>query len=161
MAQTEQKYSGDTEHSDESIINEYTESQLDEIAHATQYQQTWTKIASCVSHEMYGKLSSAIKSIVNNHKYDIGLYDIDNKHIDKMIDILKTKRNLGIEERVYLKKLCKRAKQFKPESISIIQHQHGIFYLPIVWLQTTLYNINNQSMTELIQQGIFIIFIQD
>eukprot|EP01084_Bolivina_argentea_P308635 533733_1 len=81
---------------------------------------TWFNIANCVNHEMYPKLGSAIRAIVNKSDINngggddakIGLYDLESKHIKIMTAILKEKRNLGVEERNYLKKLIERALDF-------------------------------------------------
>eukprot|EP01084_Bolivina_argentea_P010471 19501_1 len=93
-----------THHDEDNIINEFKEHNLDEIH--------WMNIANCVQHEMYPKLANIIRATINDTQIDIGLYDLEKKHIDEMIDILKTKRNLAVEERMYLEKLCYRAVKF-------------------------------------------------
>eukprot|EP01084_Bolivina_argentea_P027417 50972_1 len=78
----------------------------------------WNHIIQCVNHEMWPKLGSIIEAIINNkdktkHKI-IGLYDLTDQCIDDVVEILKSKRNLAIAERIYFSKLVTRARTFTP-----------------------------------------------
>eukprot|EP01084_Bolivina_argentea_P114743 204231_1 len=82
------------------------------------FQMSWNHVSQCVAHEMWPKLASAIKGIVNNADETqhpmIDAYDLSDKNTDNIINILKSERQLAIEEREYLKKLVKRAREFSP-----------------------------------------------
>eukprot|EP01084_Bolivina_argentea_P078392 142235_1 len=62
---------------------------------------------------MWPKLSSMIRSIINDSKNKIEIDDLATKTIANVIDILKIK-NIAIGACEYLKKLIQRAKEFKP-----------------------------------------------
>ena len=77
-------------------------------------QMNWNKIAECVAHELYPKLSNTIKSIIqNDNKHNIGINDFNDKYIDKMIDMLKDKQ-LSSGQQKYIYDLCKRATIYTP-----------------------------------------------
>eukprot|EP01084_Bolivina_argentea_P048723 89731_1 len=78
------------------------------------YTMNWMNIANCIQHEMYPKLANVIRATINDKEIGIGLYDLGGKHIDKMIEVLQTKRNLALEETNYLNKLCRAAMKFVP-----------------------------------------------
>ena len=66
----------------------------------------WENIINCVSHEMWTKLASTIKSIIDDKENNINIYDEPNiKSINKILNILTTKRNLDKEPADYLKNL--------------------------------------------------------
>ncbi len=69
----------------------------------------WMKICECISHEMWPKLSSIIKSIIREKNIDN--YQINNENIKNIIDSLRT-RTIQIEPIQYLQKLIKRAIDF-------------------------------------------------
>eukprot|EP01084_Bolivina_argentea_P048006 88488_1 len=74
------------------------------------FTMDWTKICQCVTHEMWPKLASIIKSLI--HKNQISICKINQKNIKTIIDGLKS-RNTEIEPLQYLKQLIKRALQFQ------------------------------------------------
>eukprot|EP01084_Bolivina_argentea_P219446 372193_1 len=78
----------------------------------------WSNVCQCVKQQMWPKLSSAIKSIVDSLDGDnvFLFWDnvITNDSIDIVINKLKEKRHLQIEERKYLQKLIYRTKNFTP-----------------------------------------------
>eukprot|EP01084_Bolivina_argentea_P311449 539092_1 len=71
----------------------------------------WMHIANCVQHEMYPKLASALRSIINTQQ-KFNFYDLTEYSAQQMINQLKTQRNVPIEERQYLNALVKRAERF-------------------------------------------------
>ena len=95
---------------------------IEEVFNEKQSKISWLNICNAIKHEMYPKLASAIRPIIREQNEDkdnvdddenkntlkIGLYDIE-ENVEKVIEYLKTKRKLGVEERDYLKKLIKRA----------------------------------------------------
>eukprot|EP01084_Bolivina_argentea_P311452 539095_1 len=125
-----------THHGNDNIMNDFTEYDLDEIQKAVQENHiNWMNIANCIQHEMYPKLANVVRATIKDTKIDIGLYDLDKKHIDQMIEILKSKRNLAVEERMYLGKLCYRAAKFTPitnenrhESVHEIQDEDEVLF---------------------------------
>ncbi len=105
-----------------------------------EFELNWDRICNCIGHEMWPKLASSIRGIVNEQKNEIKSEDFSEESIEKIIEILKGKRNLAIEERIYLKALTERAKAFKAtkesapthECMSIFtlrKHRKQIFYL--------------------------------
>ena len=86
-----------------------------------QFKMSWSHIINCVKHEMYPKLASTIQSIIDRQnsnqstktkKLQTELYDINTTSIRKLLNYLKTKRKLPIEEVKYLTNLIKRAQSF-------------------------------------------------
>eukprot|EP01084_Bolivina_argentea_P018660 34714_1 len=91
------------------------------------FKMDWMKICECVSHEMWPKLSSIIKSIINENNIDIHKIKNESKNMEEnkynseinrsenskiIVDKLK-KRNIEIEAIQYLEKLIQRAVAFK------------------------------------------------
>eukprot|EP01084_Bolivina_argentea_P031631 58542_1 len=74
----------------------------------------WAKISNCVEYELYPKLASVIKTIVNDNKMNECV--ITEKTVDFMIQTLKTKRNLAYDELCYLRELIQRAVDFNVEN---------------------------------------------
>ena len=70
-------------------------------------RMTWMNIANCVDHEMYTKLGSVLRAIVDEH--DKHEQEINAQSMDELMEILKRKRNLCVEERAYLRRLIERA----------------------------------------------------
>eukprot|EP01084_Bolivina_argentea_P017319 32348_1 len=113
------------------------------------FQINWIHIANCVAHEMYPKLSSTIRSIINQS--DIALFDVDQIHINEMLNILKTKRGLAIEEIIYLRKLCNRAINFTPTANDHDEKCHD----NIDELTDMYFHLDDIKPTALILQDIF------
>eukprot|EP01084_Bolivina_argentea_P083588 151345_1 len=105
----------------DSPINDIHEKQIiDKNDSSLNFRLNWLHIIECIRHEMWPKLASSIYAIIDNkdeakHKI-IDLYNLDGDTISDVIEILKSKRHLAIEERDYLRNLIKRAKQFNPIS---------------------------------------------
>ena len=74
------------------------------------FELNWDRICECIGHEMWPKLASSIRGIVNDQKNNIKSDDFSDKTVQEIIEILKAKRNLAIEERMYFKALVQRAK---------------------------------------------------
>eukprot|EP01084_Bolivina_argentea_P146495 256492_1 len=78
----------------------------------------WKNVCQCVKQQMWPKLSSTIKSIVDNSTSDNASIFWDNGITDESIDVvinqLKEKRHLPAEEREHLRKLIGRTKNFTP-----------------------------------------------
>ena len=92
------------------------------------FELDWDRICNCIGHEMWPKLASSIRAIVNEAKNEIKSKDFsEEKNVEKIIDILKNKRNLVIEERTYLKQLIKRAKQWKDARMNAVTDQCLVF----------------------------------
>eukprot|EP01083_Nonionella_stella_P024995 68841_1 len=90
----------------------FSDDDLDEIQNAMdEHRMNWMYIANCVHHEMYPKLANVMRSLVNSSETNVGLYDLDQVHIDTIIHSLK-RGKLVVEERRYLRKLCQRALGF-------------------------------------------------
>ena len=108
----------------------FTPADIDEIAFAfnTQFRISWYNIINCIKHEMYPKIGSAIRPIIYNGEIKqqdsdsdddeiaskVDLYDLSKTQEVKVIQYLKTKRKLPIEERNYLSNLIQRARSFIP-----------------------------------------------
>eukprot|EP01084_Bolivina_argentea_P010038 18723_1 len=102
-------------HDSNNVLDTFTPSDLDDMENAMKNKGlNWMNITNCVNQELYPKLGSAIQSIITHDEFKIKFYDLSNRWIDKIIDTLKTKRHLDIEERLYLRKLCQRAQEFIP-----------------------------------------------
>eukprot|EP01084_Bolivina_argentea_P214726 364516_1 len=82
----------------------------------TEFEMNWSKACNGISHEMWPKLSSAVKAIIDHTKNNIELQKIDVPNIDKVINILAEKRFLAVEERTYLRLFLARAALFKPNT---------------------------------------------
>eukprot|EP01084_Bolivina_argentea_P193897 332639_1 len=114
--------------SQEDAFQGFTPLDLDEIEYAVnkqmdknqeiEFRMSWYNVCKCVRQEMWPKLANALKSIVNNDdkttKDKIDPHDLSNNAIDKIIQNLKSKRHLAIEERKYLKELIARSRLFIP-----------------------------------------------
>eukprot|EP01084_Bolivina_argentea_P298594 514598_1 len=85
---------------------------------------SWAHVINCMNHEMYPKLSAAIRSIIYDNKHKIDPHDLDEKHSNKIIDILNTKRHLLFDERNYLEKLIHRARSFVSVKCTYENHQN-------------------------------------
>eukprot|EP01084_Bolivina_argentea_P250554 419849_1 len=76
----------------------------------------WNNVCKYIHQDMWPKLASIVKSIIDdeqrkkNTKFDIN--NLSDQNIDYVIDILKDKRHLPMEERTYLIQLIKRCRQF-------------------------------------------------
>eukprot|EP01084_Bolivina_argentea_P260536 440016_1 len=88
------------------------------------FELNWRHIANCVDKEMYAKLGSAIRSIIDEDKASKQHIIQSTKNVDELMDILKNKRNLGIEERQYLRNLIKRAQHFVPITKNNIRNEY-------------------------------------
>eukprot|EP01084_Bolivina_argentea_P132096 233106_1 len=130
---------------DEDISVIFSPSDMNEISVAVnntqnekdeQFKMSWDHILEAIKHEMYPKLSSAIKSIINysnnqqnmqvneddeKNTIKIELYDLTDKSRDNVIEFLKEKRKLKIEERKYLYGLINRARSFNPNTQCMFQ----------------------------------------
>ena len=93
--------------------------EIEQVFNKKETKLSWLHICNAIKHEMYPKLASAIRPIIQDQKHDedssddedtlkIGLYDIQ-QNVNKVIEYLKTKRKLAVEERDYLKRLIERA----------------------------------------------------
>jgi len=74
-----------------------------------EFALNWERICNCIAHEMWPKLASTLRGILNEEKHEIKSENISEESIDKIIEILKGKRNLANEERIYFKALAQRA----------------------------------------------------
>eukprot|EP01084_Bolivina_argentea_P282796 484171_1 len=88
------------------------------------WTQKWQHIAKCVQHEMFGGLSSTIKSTVDREVINIGEH-INDKTVAALLRILKFKRNLEKEEAEYLRKLIERYREFNPNKLISIKKWDG------------------------------------
>eukprot|EP01084_Bolivina_argentea_P048722 89729_1 len=104
------------------------------------YAINWMSIANCIQHEMYPKLANVIRATINDKGIGIGLYDLEQKYIDKMIEILQTKRNLALEETNYLRKLCHAAIKF--------DFNRRVFVDEIDGVQFKRKKLNNQTLLQ-------------
>ena len=106
----------------------YSAIDLNEIEEVFTSKPTWFNICNVIKHEMYPKLASAIMAITedefkseaidhNIYSISIPLYSI-KENIEEVIQYLKTKRKLAIEERNYLRMFIQRALQFVPITIN-------------------------------------------
>eukprot|EP01084_Bolivina_argentea_P314599 544914_1 len=93
------------------LVDEYKEEDID-YKSMNEDILDWTQVCNGISHEMWPKLASAVKSIVTDQA--INQHDLSVTSIDKVIDILKNKRNLCIEEQEYLRRFLQQAAAFKP-----------------------------------------------
>ena len=94
--------------------------EIEQVFNKRESKLSWLNICNAIKHEMYPKLASAIRPIIQDQKQDehstdddeeqlkIGLYDIQ-QNLDNVIEYLKKKRRLAVEERDYLKRLIERA----------------------------------------------------
>eukprot|EP01084_Bolivina_argentea_P210685 358506_1 len=73
------------------------------------FKMDWMKICECISHEMWPKLSSIIKSIIREKNIDN--YQINNENVKSIIGSLRA-RTIQIEAVQYLQQLIKRAIDF-------------------------------------------------
>ena len=77
----------------------------------------WSNIAQCVHHEMYPMMASNMKSVIETMD-DISLCDnygrLDEESMNKMIETLKSKRNVTNDEIEYIRKLAERATSDPP-----------------------------------------------
>eukprot|EP01084_Bolivina_argentea_P019828 36870_1 len=98
----------------EEILSEMKSLEIDFIEEKHDiFKMSWAKACNAISHEMWPKLASAVKSIVNDK--NINEYDINNDCINKVITILKEERHLAVEERQYLCQLLKRGSRFNSQ----------------------------------------------
>ena len=80
------------------------------------FKMNWFHISNCIKHEMYPKIASTVISFIDknqNHHQARQSLDLSIKSETKLIEHLKNKRKLAIEERAYLTKLIQRARSFK------------------------------------------------
>eukprot|EP01084_Bolivina_argentea_P309263 534943_1 len=101
----------------------YIERDTRVVSTSTSFQMDWMKICECISHEMWPKLSSIIKSIIREKNIDN--YQINNENIKNIIDSLTT-RTIEIEPIKYLQKLIKRAIDFASVTNSNNNFAHNI-----------------------------------
>eukprot|EP01084_Bolivina_argentea_P309262 534940_1 len=101
---------------------ETSENKTDKSVTHTGFKMDWMKICECISHEMWPKLSSIIKSIIRENNIDN--YQI-NENIKNIIDSLTT-RTIEIEPIKYLQKLIKRAIDFASVTNSNNNFAHNI-----------------------------------
>ena len=73
----------------------------------------WERICSCLRHEMYPMLSSAVKKIVDDDENGLDAEDVSDEAMEAVIDILRTKRRIGNQEISYLKELVQRARDYQ------------------------------------------------
>ena len=73
----------------------------------TQFTMKWTNICNCIRHEMAPKIASIITFYTNEED------DLTTSSESNLIQQLKHKRKLGIEERAYLIKLIQRSRSFE------------------------------------------------
>eukprot|EP01084_Bolivina_argentea_P311451 539094_1 len=140
-----------THQDNDNILNDFTEYDLDEIQKAVEENHiNWINIANCIQHEMYPKLANVVRATIKDTQIDIGLYDLDKKHIDQMIEILKSKRNLAVEERMYLGKLCYRAAKFTP----ITDENHAEF-VDNEDIEDDDHQLDNEKLNQILLQDIF------
>ena len=115
----------------------------------TTFKISWQHIVNCARHELFPKLATAIKKVVNNPNkaaFNIDEYDLDDASINKMLQYLKNTRNLSDEVIKYLHALIKRAVSFTPinlNNICLVLHPFvslrcNRHYMPLV----TLYYID-------------------
>ena len=84
----------------------------------------WDRICNCIAHEMWPKLASSIRGIVSEEKNEISADPFcDEKSMDKIIEILKVKRNLVVEERKYIKALVERARKWNETQTKAVTNQ--------------------------------------
>eukprot|EP01084_Bolivina_argentea_P073319 133044_1 len=110
---------------------------------------TWNHLLNCINHEMWPKLSSVIKAMIeNDDNKDVvvsNTYDLSDNCIDNVIDKLRKKRYLPSEECQYLRKLIIRAREFNLGTkfeYNIDQHERDDkdFYFKMRRLNRTLLN---------------------
>ena len=94
--------------------------ETEQVFNNKELKLSWLNICNAIKHEMYPKLASAIRPIIQDQKHDeessdddedtlnIGLYEIQ-QNVKNVIEYLKTKRKLAVEESEYLKRLIQRA----------------------------------------------------
>ena len=92
------------------ILSSFSTTDLNEIHNKVNYsfKMDWMKISNCIEHELYPKLASTIRAIINNKnnnkkkkqlKYDYKHVNIrvdDLKEERIILDSLSRERNLGI-----------------------------------------------------------------
>ena len=110
------------------------EEKTDKLLTISDIKMNWHKICNCIEHEMYPKVASAIRTLINKQNQNdpkkndgetlIDQYDLSPKSESKLIESLKTKKKLAIEERTYLQGLIERARSFTP-----IQNNHQCMML--------------------------------
>ena len=123
----------------------FSASDLDEIESAIdiQFKPSWIHVANCVHHEMYPKLSSAIRSIIKQENQHFNVHDLEDQAIKSMLKYLKKQRNLGIEERNYLSNLVIRTRAFTP----ITKHNKGKLYVNSVYFSALFSSLALLSVT--------------
>eukprot|EP01084_Bolivina_argentea_P171570 297239_1 len=86
----------------------------------------WFKACNGIQHEMWSKLAIAVKSIIIDDATKIKMDNLSEKNIIQVINILKNRRHLAIEERGYLRRFLRRAANFKINNqyIKIQQNQN-------------------------------------
>eukprot|EP01084_Bolivina_argentea_P019827 36867_1 len=93
---------------------------------ASDFVMDWGKICNGIRHEMWPKLASAVRAIINNKKTKVEQNDLSNDCIDKVINILKQERHLAVEERQYLRRTLQRASHFVPISANNKETQNNM-----------------------------------
>ena len=95
------------------LLSSFSTTDLNEIHNAVNYsfKMDWMKISNCIEHELYPKLASTIRAIINKQnnknnnkkkkqlKYDYKHVNIrvdDLKEETFVLDIIRRERNLGI-----------------------------------------------------------------
>eukprot|EP01084_Bolivina_argentea_P195341 335131_1 len=80
----------------------------------TERWMNWERICNGISHEMWPKLANIIRAIIRDKNRNIKEFDISEKCMGDVIDILKDERHLPSEETDYLREALTRATEFDP-----------------------------------------------
>eukprot|EP01084_Bolivina_argentea_P277810 474433_1 len=92
-----------------SISNDEKPNKIETNENQIDFKMDWMKICECVSHEMWPKLASIIKSIIREKNIDI--YKINDHNTKIIIDALKN-RTIQMDAEQYLHNLIERAVMF-------------------------------------------------
>eukprot|EP01084_Bolivina_argentea_P019825 36857_1 len=125
------------------------DTKYDQETESTHFRMDWFKACNGINHEIFPKLSSAVRGIINGKAKEIDKYDLSQKCINKVIGILKEEQYLAIEEREYLRLFLQRASTFKP--ITNEFEQDLIKENPIAYQD----HVQNKGMNGLVLMDIF------
>eukprot|EP01083_Nonionella_stella_P054922 144942_1 len=82
------------------------------------FNLSWDHVVECIKQEMWPKLASVIKALLNRKNEQgnqmIEINDLSDECIDHIVNILKKNKRLPSEECEYLKRLILRATHFDP-----------------------------------------------
>ncbi len=95
----------------------------------------WMKACNGISHELWSKLGSAVKAIINDKDKNIDPQKLNEENIETVIKILKEERHLAIEERHYLR-------SFYKEQLHLNQSQINHRNVKCLQFMITIQNIN-------------------